>query len=77
MHKSIAYTCLLGATLALAACDKPRDEERRPVTPTTQETPSQTAPADPQRMSGETLTTPPAPQPDEPTSPPVPSYDEN
>lgn len=75
MRKSIAYTCLLGATLALAACDKPRDEERRPVAPTTQETPSQTAPADPQRLPSEPLT--PAPQPNEPASAPAPTYEEN
>lgn len=75
MRKSIAYTCLLGATLALAACDKPSDEERRPVAPTTQETPSQTAPADPQRLPSEPLT--PAPQPNAPASTPAPTYEEN
>ncbi len=68
MRKSIAYTCLLGATLALAACDKPSDEERRPVAPTTQETPSQTVPSEP-------LT--PAPQPNDPAPAAAPTYEEN
>lgn len=81
MHKSIAYTLVLGATLALAACDKPNDDERRPVAPTTQETPGQTAPNNAQPVPSAPIT--PAPtqdpiqQPNEPAPAPAPSYDDN